>query len=126
MKKGRFDEIGQETRVLRSTPSTVAISKRMIERRMQRKNLALSNVKGSKESPLTAYEDCVVEMIIKLSRCRHSITTTEGLQLVSSLIIGAPIANHHRECKLANTHVENPADVDGSVGCGSIAPFKEK
>ena len=52
---------------------------------MQCNNLALSNIKGDKESLLTAYEDYFLEMIIKLSRYRHSITTTED-KISNSLI----------------------------------------
>ena len=50
---------------------------------MQYKNLALLNIKGGEEFLLTAYKDYFTEIIIKLSKYKCSISTTERQQLAN-------------------------------------------
>ena len=69
-KKGHFNEIFDEIRILRKIDTNVTISKVMIDLRIQRGNLIFSSSRGGKLSLLYACEDSFVYMIIKLSRCR--------------------------------------------------------
>ena len=73
-------------RTLRNILSNVEIKKAAIDRRMQRGNLILSNNNWGSESPLAPCECYFFDMIMKLSRCRHSIAASEGLELINSLI----------------------------------------
>ena len=89
--KGRFDELANEIRILRKIDNSMTVSKATIDRRIQRGNLVLSSTLGGKPSPLAPCEDCFADMIAKLSRCRHSMTSGEGLQLMNSLTKNAEI-----------------------------------
>ena len=91
--KGQFDEIVKEVRKLRNFSDDVTASKATIDRRFQRDNLILHSSNGGKVSPLAKYKPYFVDMIIKLARCRHSITCSEGLGLINSLIQKKEIQN---------------------------------
>ena len=63
----------------------------MIDNRIQRVNLILSSAISGKPSPLATHEDYFMDVIIKMSRFRHSISSEEGLHLINSLIKNAAI-----------------------------------
>ena len=86
VKKGRFNQIVEEIFLLRNIDRDVTISKTMIERMIQMCNLILSSAVGGKPSPLTACEGHFVDIIFKLSCCKHNINLGEGLHLINSLI----------------------------------------
>ena len=117
MRKGRFDELVSEICILREIDGSATVSKATIGRRIERSNLALSSALGGKPSPLAPCEDRFADMTIKLSRCRHSIASGEGLQLINSLIKNTEIELAMKQWKLANAHAYEVDDVDGAVGC---------
>ena len=86
VKKGRFDKIVKEIRLLWNIPDEVTISPSMIQCWLQYDNILVSNINGGCDPPLLEYELYFIDMIIKLGRCRHSIITSEGLHLINSLI----------------------------------------
>ena len=66
-------------------------------------------------------------MTIKLSRCQCSISTTEGMELINSLIKDTPIYEKYRECKIKNAYVSRDIDsVNGFVGHGCWWNFKRR
>ena len=105
MQKGHFDELAEETRILRNADASISASKPMIDRRIQRGDLALSSTLGEKPSPLSKHDDCFVDMIIKLSRCRCSIASGEGLQLINSLMKNTEIESDMNQWKKVNTRI---------------------
>ena len=118
MQKGRFDQIVMEIRAARDVDEKVKVSKAMIQRRCQRNSFILPSINGGKKSPLADYEDHFVSMIIQLSRCRHSITAGEGLQLINSMMKGTVMETRMKQWKISNTYVADVSKVDGSVGHG--------
>ena len=58
----------------------------MIDCQIQRDNLVLTTLNSGKESQLIQSEPYFVDMIIKLSKCYHSIIAFEELYLINSLI----------------------------------------
>ena len=106
LKKGRFDEIVKQIHILRNIPKEVTIERDAIERRAQRKNLITCSINGGRESLLAPYDDHFVDMIIKLSRCWHQISTHEGMELINSLIKDIPIYEKDREQKIKNSYVK--------------------
>ena len=85
VKKGHFNKIAEGIHLLRKIDANATISKAMIDCRIQRGNLILLSTLCGKLCPLTSCEDFFVDMTIKISRCRHSIASGEGLQLINPL-----------------------------------------
>ena len=61
------------------------------------------------------HEDYFVEMIIKLSHCRHSISYSDALNLINSLTKGAEIEEKLKDWKKKNSYVNDVNDVPGTV-----------
>ena len=116
LKRGRFDEIAKELRALRNISDSAVVSKRSAERRVQRGNLVITSRTGGTPSPMAPYEDYFVDVIIKLSRCRHSISPNEGLMLINSLIKGTEIENKVKEWKIKHACVSDTSNADGKLG----------
>ena len=51
----------------------------------------LNNKCRGKDSPATKHKECFAKMIMILSQHRHSITSSEGLELINNLIRGTEI-----------------------------------
>ena len=96
---------------MRNFSDDVTVSNATIDRRFQRDNLILHSSNGGKESSLAKYEPYFVDMIIKLARCRHSITCSEGLGLINSLIQKKEIQNEVIQWKMQNTYVNNITNI---------------
>ena len=76
----------KKLRTLRGIGSSVQVSKRKIDHRMQRGILVARQNNGGPYSPMAPCDDYFVDIIIKLSQCRHSISSSDCLQLMNSLI----------------------------------------
>ena len=74
---------------------------------MQRGNLAVRQNHGVPPSTMTLCDDYFVYMIIKISLCRHYISSSEGLKLINSLIKGTYIEDKAKEHILENFHVSD-------------------
>ena len=126
LRRGRFEEIVKELRALRSISDSAVVSKRSIERIAQRGNLAINNRTSGTQSPMAPYEDYFVDMIIKLSRCRHSMSPNEGLMLINSLIKGTDIENKVKEWKIEHACVSDISNVDGELGATCWKNFTKR
>ena len=71
----------------RNLPIEHNINKRMIQKRLERKNyfIPFNSPKGP-TSPLTGIEDDVVALILAMSKCRQSLNVSQGLQLINDII----------------------------------------
>ena len=63
-------------------------------------------------------------MIIKISRCRHSISSSDGLQLTNSLIKGTDIEKIVKEHKLKHDCISDIESCSGMLGMGYQNRFK--
>ena len=72
--------------LLKNSTPNIEIKKTTIDWRMQRGNLILSDNNEISESLLAPYKDYFVDMITKMSYRRNSIASSEGLELIDSLI----------------------------------------
>ena len=79
---------------------------------------------GGPTSPIAPHENYFVDIIIKLSYCCHSISSSEGLQLMNSLIKGTDIEKNVKEHKLKHTHVSDIESCSGMLGMGYWNRFK--
>ena len=86
LEKGQFDKIVKELRLLSNIDKNVTISKAIVYRHIQYRNLVISSSSGRKQSSLLQCKSYFVDMIIKLAYYRNSITCTKGLLLINSLI----------------------------------------
>ena len=67
---------------------------------------------------MVPHEDFFADMIIKLSRFHHSMSSSEGLQLTNSLMKNAEIENEVKEHKLKNTCASAVESLSGTLGSG--------
>ena len=65
-------------------------------------------------------------MIIKLSHCRHSISASDGLQLINSLTKGTDVEEKLKNCKLKHARVNSIDNCNRSAGTGYWQGFKRR
>jgi hypothetical protein len=82
---GLLDDISESAKKTYSVPDDVIIRKDCIHQRVKRNST--SNHAGQ-QSPMMEIEPYLVELIIKLASMRMPITSSQGLELASSLIAG--------------------------------------
>ena len=65
---------------------------------------------------MAPHEDYFVDMIIKLSRSRHSASPNERLMLTNSLVKGIEIQNKIKEWKMKYTYISDTRNIDSKLG----------
>ena len=120
LKRGRLDDIIKEVKERNSLPDDIVIDKPLIRQRMKQ-NIFVSVGHAGLSSPLTKIEPEIVETLIQLSKMRQSLTPSQSVKLINSMITGTDIQQKLISFKQKYSH-----GGDGTVGVGYWNGFKKR
>ena len=87
MKKGRLMEIIKEVNMKNEVSDDIGISDTTIRQRVMRGSIFSQGI-GGHQSPLLPLELLFVATIIQMARIRQSLSPSQGLALVNSMLDG--------------------------------------
>ena len=90
LKRGRLDDIIKEVKKRNLLPDDIVIDKPLIRQRMKQ-NIFVSVGHAGLSSPLKKIEPEIDETLIQLSKMRQSLTPSQSVQLINSMIAGTDI-----------------------------------
>ena len=97
LKKGRLSELIKMVKT-KNNLAHIPITEALIRQRLKRDVTTTVNYSGI-SSPLAAVEPMIVSTIVQMSRIRQSLTPTQALQLINSMIEGTPVQDDFIEWK---------------------------
>ena len=106
MKRVHLDEIITEVKKRNNLLEEVMINKTLIRSRIK-KNIFVRNGHSGPSSPLASIDPHIVEMLIFLSEMRESITPSNCINLINSMIIGTEAQKALIAWKKKNSHGES-------------------
>ena len=123
LRVGRLDEIIRDVKRRNGLPKDLVISKAAIRQRLKKKGKMMVYVgHGGHTTPLQRIESEIVSVLIQMARIRESLTPSQAIQLINSMIVGTSVQRELVEFKDKYSH----GGKGGCVGQGYWAGFKKR
>ena len=120
LKRGRLDEIIEESKSRNGLPEDLTINKNLIRQRMKQ-TVVVNTPHSGLTSPLISIEPLIVGILIQMAQIRQCLTPSEAVQLINSLIKDTQLQQDLIKWKMKYSHGS-----DGYIGGGYWSLFKKR
>ena len=121
---GSLQTIIDDVKERRNLPAGFNMSHSTVRQRLKRGKTFASH--RGHTSPLLGFEPAVLTTIKQMCRIRQSLTPTQGIALVNSMIIDTDEQRQLVEWKHTNSHVNDDVTLTGQVGKGYWQLFMKR